>query len=128
MKNKYTGSYFVIGLGVLYWIGSAFSIVKESSIGPICGSSMILGGFAYMSLKKRRLGVVKNSKLRQGLEIFAALLIIGGTFFDTYSSSLIETNFLANFIIPMISIAMYSSLRFKKLDNKITANEEPIES
>ena len=49
MKNKYTGSYIVIGLGVLYWIGSAFSIVKDSTIGPILGSSMILGGLAYKS-------------------------------------------------------------------------------
>lgn len=70
---KHLGSTIAIVAG-LFMI-AAIATQPQSSL-PIAGAVTLFGALAYRSCKRRRLGEVRSTALRQGLEILALLAAI----------------------------------------------------
>jgi len=74
MKHKFIGSTIAPVLGISSLVGSLAQISSgkaDAQLNLLVGVFIILGSLAYRSLKKRRLGLVKSTNLRQILEIIA---------------------------------------------------------
>ncbi len=73
----------------------------------IAGPVMILGALAYRSVKKRKLGEVKSTFVRQVLEFTLLLLICLIILAQNNLKNLIATDPVPNLIIPLWAILAY---------------------
>jgi hypothetical protein len=96
---------FILGLGA---IGAG--IAKPSSL-LIGGIYLVLGTLAYISTKKRKLGIIKNTyTIRKIFELLAIAGIIAGMFFTKRSDFYIDP--IPNLIIPTGAIIAYVIINF----------------
>ena len=119
MKNKFWGCNIAIILGFVGLAGALGQISSgNTQADPNVFIFMIIGGFAYKSLKKRKLGLVKNSILRRVLEPIALILI--------FLMVVLQNNFIQrllqdpvpNGFIPIWIYGAYFNVLFKKQDHK----------
>ena len=91
-------------LAVVAFLGNPFQASVSTSI---AGAVMILGGISYRSAKKRRLGQVKETPMRRGVELtlLAAILVI--ILFQNNLIDLIESDPVPNLIIPVWALLAY---------------------
>ena len=108
--KKYLGSTIALILGVLTFISG---LAKFSS-GLIAGPIIILGALAYRSAKKRKLGTIKSSTLRQALEILAICIIVTAVLLQKNFLYHITTDPVPNLIIPLWAIVAYLIIALEK--------------
>ncbi|MDR4505462.1 MAG: hypothetical protein MRK01_11840 [Candidatus Scalindua sp.] len=124
MKHKFIGSTIALVLGILLFLGSiaqiSSSIVQTS---PLAGEVMILGSLAYRSLKKRRLGLVESTNLRQIIEIIALVLIVALVVLQKDFKIQLAYHPVPNIIIPLWSFIAYSIIFFKKPSAEFTPEQ-----
>ncbi len=101
--GRHLGSTVALAFGCLYFI----SAWAEPSAGIIAGPVMILGALAYRSAKKRKLGEVKSTPIRQVVEIALLLLISVMILAQNNVLHLIETDPVPNLLIPVGAILAY---------------------
>lgn len=83
------------------------------------GISVIVGTLAYVSAKKRKLGVTQSSKIKQILEIFCLLLIVFVVAWQNDLVRIIVNNPFPNIFIPAWIITAYLTVVF---DNYFSFN------
>ena len=103
--KKHIGSTIALILGFLSFAGSVTNPSNPS--GLIAGPVIILGALAYRSAKKRKLGEVRNTALRKGLELLALTLIAAAILLQNDLKNLITTDPVPNLIIPLLAIIAY---------------------
>jgi multisubunit Na+/H+ antiporter MnhB subunit len=86
----------------------------DSSGGMLGGVVMVLGALAYKSLKKRKLQIVRSSKTRQTLEIFALLAIIALVTLQRDFKVQLTNDPVPNFVIPLWALIAYGILYLKR--------------
>lgn len=87
-------------------------------VGMVTSAMMILGALAYRSLKKRKLGIVKDSRLRISLE-FSALFIIAFLIFRNREIEYFASTYPFQFVVvPLWVFIAYGVLIFKDFDQK----------
>jgi len=110
---KHLGSTIALILGALAFISGITNIEKGSNL-IIGGPIIILGALAYRSAKKRKLGEVRDSLLREVLEIAAIGIITAAIVFQKGDLKfLIANDPLTNLIIPLWAIIAYSIMALK---------------
>jgi hypothetical protein len=100
--RQHIGSTISLVLGILLFLGE---IKDHRTIGP--SLFIILGACAYRSAKKRRLGQIRSSLLRIICEVIAVLLIVAIVFVQNDLSTLMMTQPVQYFIIPVWAINAY---------------------
>ena len=101
--KKHIGSTIALILGI---ISLAAGVTQLNSL-IVAGPVIILGALAYRSAKKRRLGEVKTTLLRKGLEVSALVIIIVAVLLQRDLKNLIATDPIPNLIIPLWAIVAY---------------------
>ena len=109
--KKHIGSTISIVLGILL-----FASVSTNPNGLVTGSIIILGALAYRSAKKRKLGDVNTTLLRKGLEISALIIIAAAVLLQNDLKTLIASDPVPNFIIPLWAIVAYAVISLKTKD------------
>ena len=103
--KKHIGSTIALILGFLSFAGS---VANPSNLsGLIAGPVIILGALAYRSAKKRKLGEVRNTALRKGLELLALIMIAAAILLQNDLKNLIAADPVPNLIIPLWAIIAY---------------------
>lgn len=124
MKRKFLGSTIVLILGILTFLGSIAQISSGSlHASTLAGEGMIFGSLAYRSLKKRRLGLVESTKLRQFLEIIALGLIIALVVLQKDFQIQLAQDPVPNVIIPVWALIAYSVIYFKRQSSDFTLEQ-----
>ena len=120
MNKKFIGSTVVLVLGILSFLGAVSQIpMGITGINPLAGLVMILGALAYKSLKKRKLGIVKQSLIRSVLEYVALALIVLLIVLQNNLMDQIANDPVPNMIIPVFVFIAYGIVYFKKYENVI---------
>ena len=127
MKNKFYGSNITLILGILHFAGSISRIANgDTASDPLAGLCMILGSLSYKSLKKRKIGIVKNSIVRQSFESLALLAIIALVVLQRDFLTHLVIDPVPNLLIPLWIFAAYGVVFFKtqkvadrNIENKI---------
>jgi len=124
MKRNFIGSTITLIIGILIFLGAIAQISSgnfQASI--LAGEVMILGSLAYRSLKKRRLGLVESTKLRQFSEIIALILIITLVVFQQDFRVRLIHDPVPNIIIPVWALIAYSVIFFKRQSSDFTLEQ-----
>lgn len=74
IRPKFVGSTIALYIGIFVWL-NGFRPIEHAYEMFYIGYTMILGSLAYRSLKKRKLGIIKSSLIRQVFEIVALVVI-----------------------------------------------------
>jgi hypothetical protein len=90
----------------------------------ISGLVIILCSKSYKSAKMRQNGDRENTKIRSALEITAVIFSFLLIALQKDLNYLIATQPVPNLIIPVLSIAPYIYIRFKKSDTQKTNDSE----
>jgi Mn2+/Fe2+ NRAMP family transporter len=101
--KKHIGSTIALCFGIL----SIVAGIAKPSATAIAGATIVLGALAYRSAKKRKLGTVSNSKVRLTLEIIGIVLSILIVVLQNDLKSLIATDPVINFVIPLWVLIAY---------------------
>ncbi len=100
--KNFWGSYAALVLGLFALLGGAGQVNGSLLVG---GWFMVLGSIAYMSAKKRKLGLAKETTLRKTLELIAVIIIIIMTVL-TKRADLVNDPF-PNVVIPAWAVIAY---------------------
>lgn len=112
--KKNIGSTIALVIGILA-IVSGLSNLTNTSNTLISGIIITLGTLAYRSAKKRKLGGINPSLLRQALEIFAIVIIIALILLKKNLKNNIITEPVQTLIIPLWAIFAYLNIAFKNI-------------
>jgi hypothetical protein len=105
---KHLGSTVAIILGFFYFAGALGPVSRgEDPAGLIFGPVMILGALAYRSAKKRMLGDVRSTALRQVIEIGAIVFIVLAALLQNDLKMRIATDPFPNLVIPLWAVVAY---------------------
>lgn len=113
MKRKFIGSTVALILGTISFLAAIAQTANGNASNPLAGEIMILGALAYKSLKKRKLGIVKQSGARQTYELALIALIILLVALQNDLKSQIAIYPFQNIIIPLWALIAYAVLFFK---------------
>jgi hypothetical protein len=114
--KRHIGSTIALILGGLSFasgVNSVSGVNVGSPSGLVAGPLIILGALAYRSAKKRKLGEVKNTPLRKGLEVLELIMIAAVILLQNDLKNLIATEPVTNLIIPLWAIIAYTVVVFK---------------
>lgn len=111
------GSNISIVFGILALMSFINQIASESDPGSIliAGVSLLFGGIAYKSAKKRRLGQVEGTIIRRSVEVILCVLILASVLFQNDLRVLIITDPVPNFLLPAAAICAYMIEFFRHL-------------
>ena len=113
-------------LGILIF-GSQSALISQGQHGePRAGLFIIIGAFACYSLKKRRLGLVRNTLLRRECEYLGIILILLMTFVRSNLKATMFMYPLECAFIPFLVVAIYIRMHIKKHTANTTATHEAI--
>ena len=127
MKKYLThlGSNISIVFGILSLLSFISKIASASEPGSIfiAGVSLLFGGIAYKSAKKRRLGQVEGTLIRRSVEVILCVLILASVLFQNDLKTLIITDPVPNLLLPAAAICAYLIEFFKTSRTGATVNE-----
>jgi hypothetical protein len=103
---KHLGSTVALILGFVSFAG-ALGPATGNHAGLISGPVMILGALAYRSAKKRMLGDVRSTALRQVIEVGAIVLAVLVVVLQNDLKVRIATDPFPNFVIPLWAVVAY---------------------
>jgi hypothetical protein len=89
----------------MLWIAALCD--DNRSISVTSGLSLMLGAFAYISIRERALNAEKNTWLRKSVELGSILFIVIGSALALYYHRYDYHHLLLNGIPPMASVSMY---------------------
>ncbi len=119
IRPKFGGSTIALYIGILVSAASARHSEGSSRIGMFyIGYTVTLGSLAYRSFKKRKLGLVKSTLIRQFFEFFALAVIalpFSLLFFDPLRLFDAIADHPVNFIAPLWAFVAYFDLRRRKI-------------
>jgi hypothetical protein len=75
--------------------------------GLVGGPVMVVGALAYRSAKKRRLGEVRSTRMRHGMEALAVLLIAASVVLQNDLKHALKTDPISNLLVPAWCIVAY---------------------
>lgn len=128
MKYKYLGTNICFYLGCLHFISGFSPPMSEHIKYTISGLIIILCSKAYKSAKMRLNGDQENSNIRVAIETGAVVVSFLLVALQNNLGNIIYADPLPNLIIPIISIAPYIYIRFKKKDSAKLLNSHSLES
>lgn len=118
--KKHIGSTIALGIGVLFCVSG---LTKQGGY-LLGGIIIIIGALAYRSAKKRKLGEIRASYLREAQEVCAIVIIIAAVLLQKNLTNNIIDDPISNLIIPLWAIIAYLVISLKnKKDKKIESNE-----
>jgi hypothetical protein len=103
--KRHIGSTIFLVIGIVALIAG---LTNPASSILMSGPIIILGALAFRSAKKRRLGTVKNSVLRKGLELSGIVAIILSIALQNNLKYLIITDPVPNVLIPFLAVVAYA--------------------
>ncbi|MAZ40872.1 hypothetical protein CL654_02045 [bacterium] len=108
-NKKFIGSTVALVVGVLAIVAG----LAEPSSTMFAGIYIVLGSLAYRSLKKRKLGMVQDSKIRLILEVVGILAIILLILMQNNLQANIVNDPFPNIVIPLWVIVAYLVVYFR---------------
>lgn len=120
MNKKFLGSTIVLILGVLGFLGGIASVSKgdHKGDGLLAGILMIIGALTYKSAKKRKLGIVRDTKTRVAFEVIALIILIALVLLQNNLIYRIETDPVPNVLVPVGALIAYTVISLKGRVNK----------
>lgn len=102
---NHLGSTIALILGFITFAGALGPTGDHA--GLVSGPVIILGALAYRSARKRKLGEVRSSVLRQVVEVGAIVIIVAAVVLQNNIKERIETDPVPNLIIPLWAVVAY---------------------
>lgn len=116
---RHLGSTFAIVLGVL--MIATIATQPQGSL-HIAGAVTVLGALAYRSCKRRKLGEVRSTVLRQGLEILALVIAVLLVALRPDLKTSLTVDPVPN-ILPIVWIlAAYAVASFRRYSDRAAGN------
>lgn len=123
MDRRFIGSTVALTFGIFL----LFAIFAPPDKNPypvesfVIGLLIITGSLMYKSAKKRKLGIVKSTIMRQFLEILGLLIVL--------SLAIFRKNHLVTYIVVVLVFSLYLIMRQKKSRNDLdSANKKTSEN
>ncbi|MEX2514664.1 MAG: hypothetical protein WD335_00850 [Candidatus Paceibacterota bacterium] len=110
-NKKFIGSNISLVIGILAIIAG----LANPSSTLLAGIYIVLGAIAYKSLKKRKLGIVQDSKIRPILEVVAIFAIVVLVLMQNNLRMHLINDPFPNLVIPLWVIVSYLIVYFRDI-------------
>lgn len=105
---RHAGSTIAMVLGAIYTLGSLPSLAGGLTVGLAVGPAMVLAALACRSAKKRGLGEVEDSPLRQIVEALLMVPIVASVVLQHDLGHEIATDPIPTLVIPLWCVLAYA--------------------